>query len=121
MITVNRPPDYFRNHIISSAESDRAKPQKKQIVREPPAHGRLHHALHRHDEEHQLRGRVEPREPEKRTEQIPLRDVNLVAAPKTEHEHGPRNDEQVSDKKNERGVGRKLQPLITGAVADKNS
>src|SRR5207253_11078909 len=121
MITVNRPADYFRNHVVGGAESDRAKPEKKQIVREPPAHRRLHHALHRHDEEHQLRGRVEPREPEKGAEQIPLRDVNLIAAPETEHEHGPGNDERVSDEKDDRRVGRKLEPLITGAVARENS
>src|SRR5439155_23312865 len=77
-------------------------------------------ALYWHDKEHQLPGRVEPRKPEKRAEQIPLRNVNLFAAPKAEHQHRPRDNERVSDKKNDRCVARKLEPLITGAVAENN-
>src|SRR6202011_2066876 len=61
------------------------------------------------------------REPEKGAEQIPLRNENLIAAPKTEHEHGPGNDERVSDEKDDRCVRRKLEPLITGAIARENS
>src|SRR5207237_9087317 len=101
MITVNRAADHFRNHVISGSKPDRAEPEKEQIVREPPAHGRLDHALHRYDEEHQLRSHVEPREPEKSAEQIPLRDVNLIDAPETEHEHGTGDDERESEEKHE--------------------
>ena len=49
------------------------------------------------DEKHDLRAAVEPREPEERGEQIPLRDVNVIAAPEAEHEDGPRNDERVAN------------------------
>src|SRR6266705_487073 len=117
MITVNRPSDYFRDHVIGGAETDRAELEKEQIICVPPAHCRLQDSLDRHDEEHQLPSRVEPWKPEKRAEQIPLRNVNLFAAPKAKHEHRPRNNERVCDEKNNRGVVRKLEPLITGAVA----
>src|SRR4029453_3382326 len=112
--------DYFGDHVISRAEPDRAEPKKEQIICVPPANGRLQHALHWHNEKHQLASRVEPREPEKRSEQIPLRNVNLFAAPKTEHKHRPGDNQCVSDKKNNGGVERKLEPLITGAVAEEN-
>ena len=89
MITVNRATDHFGNHVVRSAEADRAEPEKEQIIRVPPAHSRLQDSLHRHDEEHQLTSRVEPREPEKRAEQIPLGNVNLFATPKAKHQHRP--------------------------------
>src|SRR5205809_5191432 len=121
MITVNRATDHFGDHVIGRAEPDRTEPEKKEIICVPPAHRRLQHSLHRHDEEHQLASRVEPWKPEKRAQQIPLRNVNLFAAPKAKHQHRPRNNEGVSDEKNDRGIVRKLQPLITGAVAEEDS
>src|SRR5207248_11469327 len=121
MITVNRASDYFGDHVIGGAEADRAEPEKEQIICVPPAHCRLQDSLDRHDEEHQLASRVEPWKPEKRAEQIPLCNVNLFATSKAKHEHRPRNNERVSDEKNDRGVMRKLEPLITGAVADEDS
>src|SRR5438874_10112600 len=121
MVTVNRAADDLWNHVISGAESDGAEPKKQQIVRVPPADSRLQHALHRHDEEHQLPSRIQPREPEERAEQIPLRDINLFAASITKHEHRPRGDERVSDEKNDRCVAGKFEPLIAGAVTEKNS
>src|SRR5207244_7909007 len=105
----------------SGAERDRAEPEKEKIIRVPPADRCLHHALDRDDEEHRLRGRVKPREPEKRAEQIPLCNINLFAAAKTEHQYRPRNNQRVSNKKNKRGIRRKLEPLIAGAVAHQDS
>ena len=121
MVTVNRTADHFRDHVISGAERDRAEPKKEQIIRVPPADRRLHHALDRDHEEHCLRGGVKPRKPEERAEQIPLGDINLVAATKTEHQDRPRNNQRVSDKKNNRGIRRKLEPVVTSAVAHENS
>ena len=89
MITVNRASDHFGDHVIGRAETNRAEPEKEQIICVPPAHCRLQDSLDRHDEEHQLASRVEPWKPEKRAEQIPLRNVNLFAAPKAKHEHRP--------------------------------
>ena len=66
MITVDRTADYFGDHVIRGAEGDRAEPEKHEIVCEPPADRGLHHALHRHDEQHCLRSGVEPWEPEER-------------------------------------------------------
>src|SRR5437870_12812053 len=91
MITVNRATDYFRDHVVSGPESDRAEPKKEEIIRVPPPDRRLHHALDRDHEEHCLRGSVEPGKPEKRSEHIRLRDINLIAAPKTEHQRRPGN------------------------------
>src|SRR6266567_5566904 len=121
MITVNGAADYLWNHVVCRAEADRAEPKKEQIIRVPPSHRCLQHALHRHDKEHQLSGRVEPREPEKRAEQIPLGDVNLFAAPVAKHQHRPGNDERVRDEKYDRGIARELEPLIASAVAPKYS
>src|SRR5947199_8818514 len=104
MITVHRASDYFRNHVIRSAEGNGAEPQKEQIIRVPPANSRLQNSLHRHDEKHQLPGSIEPREPEKRAKQIPLRNVNLFAATIAKHKHRPRSNERVSNKKNDRCV-----------------
>src|SRR5437762_9648768 len=73
MITVNRATNHFGDHVIGRAEPDRTEPEKKEIICVPPAHRRLQHSLHRHDEEHQLASRVEPWKPEKRAQQIPLR------------------------------------------------
>ena len=78
MIAVNRTSDHFRDHVIGGAEPDRAEPKEKKIIREPPIHCGLHDSLHRNDKQHDLRRGVEPREPEKRAEQIPLRDVNVL-------------------------------------------
>src|SRR6266513_3122166 len=49
MVTVNGASDYFWNHVIGRAESDRAEPKKKQIIRVPPAYRCLQDALDRHD------------------------------------------------------------------------
>src|SRR5947207_13062496 len=121
MITVNRATDYFRDHIVSGPESDRAEPEEEEIIRVPPADRRLHHALDRDHEEHCLRGSVEPGKPEKRSEQIPLRDITLLAAAKTEHQHGPGNNQLITDKKDARGISRRLAPVLAGAVAHDNS
>src|SRR5438445_8970596 len=121
MIPVHRASDHFGDHVIGRAETNRAEPEKEQIICVPPAYGRLQDSLDRYDEEHQLASRVEPWKPEKRAQQIPLRNVNLFAAPKAKHEHRPRDNEGVSDEKNDRGIVRKLQPLITSAVADEDS
>ncbi len=51
VVAVNRPADHFRDHVISGAEPDRAEPEEEKIIREPPGHGGLHHALDRHDEQ----------------------------------------------------------------------
>src|SRR5438309_11740413 len=83
MITVNRAPDHFRDHVISGAESDRAEPKKEQIIRVPPADSRLHHALERDDEEHSLISVVKPWKPEIRAQQIPMNDVNRIGATNT--------------------------------------
>ncbi len=120
MITVNRTSDHLRDHVIGRAESDGAEPEKQQIIRVPPAHCRLQNTLYRDDKKHQLTGRIEPREPEERAQQIPLRDVNLVAAPMPEHEHRPGRHERVSDEKDNGHVARKLEPLKTGAIAEQN-
>ena len=117
MVTVNRPANHFWNHVISGAEPDRAEPKEKEIVPEPPGHGRLHHALHRHHEKHDLGRAVDPWEPEEGAEQIPLRDVNVFTAPETKHDHRPRDDERIRDEKDCRGVRGELEPLIAGAVA----
>ena len=66
VITVNRTSDHFRDHVIGRAEPDRAEPEEEQIIRKPPIHRGLHHALHRNNEKHDLRRGVEPREPEER-------------------------------------------------------
>src|SRR5690242_14026987 len=121
MITVYRPPDHFRNHVVRSAERDGAEPEKKQVICEPPPHRRLQNSLHWYDKQHQLPSRIQPRKPEKSAEQIPLGNVNLFAAPVTEHEHCPRGDKRVSDEQNDRRVTRKLEPLVAGAVAKNNS
>src|SRR5947209_1069637 len=121
MITVNRTADHFGNHVVRGAERDGAEPKEKQIVRVPPAHRRLQDSLHRHDKKHQLPGGVEPWKPEKRAEEIPLRNVDLIAAAIAKHHYCPRNNERVRDEKNNRRVTRELEPLITGAVAHKNS
>src|SRR2546430_12708111 len=47
MITVHRASDHFGNHVIRRAESDGAEPEKEQIVRVPPADGRLQDPLDR--------------------------------------------------------------------------
>src|SRR5437660_320203 len=120
MVTVNRTPDHFWNHVIRRAEGDGAEPEKQQVIRVPPADSRLQNALHRHNEKHQLSSGIQPWEPEKRAEQIPLRDVNLFAAAIPKHEHRPGSDERISDKQNDRRVTRELEPLISGAVADQN-
>src|SRR6266436_2931715 len=117
MVTVNRSADHFWNHVVRRAEADGAEPEKEQVIRVPPADSRLQNALNRHDEEHQLSSGIHPREPKKRAEQIPLRNVNLFAAAIAKHEHRPRSNERVSNKKNDRCVTRKLEPLIAGAVA----
>src|SRR6266704_2859053 len=49
MIAVNRATDHFGNHVIRSAETDRAEPEKEQVIRVPPADSRLQDALHWHD------------------------------------------------------------------------
>src|SRR5207247_11268038 len=102
-------------------ETDRPEPENRQISSVPPAPRRLQDGPNWHDKEHQLPSSVEPRKPEKRAQQIPLGNVNLFTAPKAKHQHRPRNNEGVSDEKNDRGIVRKLQPLITGAVADEDS
>src|SRR5207245_9105119 len=102
----------------SRERSRRAK--KEEIIRVPPPDRRLHHAMDREHEEHCLRGSVEPGKPEKRSEQIPLRDINLIAAAKTEHQHRPGNNQRISDKKDDRGIRRKLEPVVAGAVAHEN-
>src|SRR5467141_4982523 len=79
VIAVNRPANDFRDHIVGGAEPDRAEPEEKKIIREPPGHGRLHHTLDRDNEKHDLSGAIDPWEPEERAEQIPLRYVNVVA------------------------------------------
>src|SRR5438477_13041889 len=116
MITVNRAADHLGNHVIRGAERDGAEPEKEEIVRVPPADRRLQYALHRHDEEHQLPGGVEPRKPEECTEQIPLRNVNLVAAPIPKHQYCPRGNERVSDEKNKPRLRRGLEPIEDRAV-----
>ena len=92
MVAVNRTPDHFRDHVISRAQTDRAEPEEHEVIREPPVHRRLHHALHRHDEKHDLSRAVEPGEPKKRGQQIPLRDVDVAAAAEAEHQDRPGND-----------------------------
>ena len=52
MIAVYRATDYFGNHVVGRAETDRAEPEKKQIIRVPPADSRLQHSLHWDDKEH---------------------------------------------------------------------
>src|SRR5438128_11433746 len=121
MVTVNRAADHFWNHVIRRAEGDGPEPEKEQVIRVPPADSRLQNALNQHNEEHQLSSSIHPREPKKRAEQIPLRNVNLFAAAIAKHEHRPGRNECVSNKKNDCCVARKLEPLITGAVAKKNS
>src|SRR5262249_25089502 len=121
MITVHRATNHFRNHVISGAETDRAEPEKEQIICVPPANSSLQYPLHWYDEEHQLTGSVKPRKPEKRTEQVPLCNVNLFSAAKPKHQHRPRGNEDVSDEENDGRIARKLEPLITSAVAEQNS
>src|SRR5437773_3505914 len=121
MVTVNRASDHLWNHVVRRAERDRAEPKEEEIIRVPPADSRLQHALHRHDKEHQLPSRIQPRKPEERAEQIPLRNVNLVAAPIAKHQYYPRGNERVRHEKNNRCVAGELEPLIAGAVAQKNS
>ncbi len=50
-----------------------------------------------------------------------MRDVDVAAAAKAEHQDRPRNHERVSDEQDDRGVRRKLEPFITRAAAGKNS
>src|SRR6266536_5317214 len=99
MIAINWPTDHFRNHIISGAETERSKPEEKEIVCVPPIDRGLQHALHRHDKKHGLRGQIHPWEPEKSGEQIPLGDVNRIPATKPEHQYRPGSDQRVANKK----------------------
>src|SRR5207253_8449109 len=121
MITVNRSADHFRDHVIGGAESERTEPKEKEIVRVPPIDRRLQHTLHRNDKKHGLGGQIHPREPEKSGEEIPLRDVNRIAATKPEHQHRPRSDERVSQEKCNGDVAGKFEPMITSAIARQNS
>src|SRR6266567_7922685 len=54
VITVNRPADYFRDHVISGAEGERTEPKEKEIVGVPPIDRGLQYALHGHDKKHGL-------------------------------------------------------------------
>src|SRR4030095_2632344 len=89
MITINRATDYFRDHVVSGAERDRAEPEKEKIILVPPADRVLQNALHRRSEEHGVSSRVEPREPEKRASEQPLRNEDLLAPAKPDQATRP--------------------------------
>ena len=117
VITVNRSAGDFRNHVVGSAEPERSEPEEEQVIRVPPRYRGLQHTLHRHDEQHGLSGKVNPREPEERGQQIPLCDVDRISAPKPKHQNRPRNDERVSDEEDNGRVAGKFDPVIARAVS----
>src|SRR5438105_2361874 len=112
MITVNRPAYDLRNHIICGPEADRAEPEKKKIIRVPPANGGLENALDREDKQHQLSRGIQPGEPKERPQEIPLGNINLLASTESKHQNRPRHDQGIGDEKNDRRVRRELQPLV---------
>ena len=47
-------------------------------------------------EDKEMGGEVDPREPEERRQDVPLRDVDVPTFPATEVDEGPHPDEQVA-------------------------
>ena len=76
MITVDRATDHFRDHVISGAEPDAPNQRKRRLFANhqltaaciTPCTGTMKSMI--------CVAPVDPREPEKRAEQIPLRDVD---------------------------------------------
>ena len=116
VVAVDRLPQHLRDEIVDSGQADGREPQAEHVVGEPPVDQCLHRAACRLEDEHDLGDRVEPREPEERREQVPLRNVDVLRLAETERDDRPGADEGVGHKQQRRGVGRHLQPLDRGRV-----
>ena len=121
VITVNRTTDDLGNEVVNGGQTDGREPQSEHIVREPPVDGRLNHAPHRLDEEHHLRGSVEPREPKNRGQKVPLGNVQMALGPQAEGDNRPDRNERITNEKNRSRIARHLQPLDGRGITDQDS
>ena len=92
-------------------ERDGQEPQAVEPVDVPSINDRLQHATNRGAEEHDLRDRVDPREPEGRTEEIPLRSVHVLGVADAEGRHAPHADQRVSDEQQEHHEARHFEQV----------
>ena len=121
IITVNRTTDDLGNEVVNGGQTNGREPQSEHIVREPPVDGRLNHAPHRLDEQHDLRGSVQPRKPEDRGQKVPLGNVQVTLSPQAEGHNRPNRDQSVADEKNRSRIARHLQPLDGRGITDQDS
>ena len=71
-------------------------------------------------DEKQIRRRINPRKPEQRRQQKPVRRIQFAVLPRAERGDGGNGDEQERGEQQHRAAARKFQPRKAGAVADQN-
>ena len=118
---MNRTTDDLGNKVVDGSQTNRREPQSEHIVREPPVDGRLNHAPHGLDEQHDLRGSIQPRKPENRGQKVPLGDVQMSLGPQAEGDNRPDRDQRVANKKDRSGIARHFEPLDGRGITHQDS
>ena len=110
----------FRQEIKRDAKADQREPDKNEIVGEPGINRHLRDAAHGPRDEEEIGRRVNPREPEQRRQQKPVRRIKFAFAPLAERGDGGNGDEQERGEEQHRASARKFEPRKPGAVAEQN-
>ena len=121
VMAVERTFRQFREEVKNRRQTDEPKPDLAEVVHIPPVHRRLQYAAHREEDQQQLGGRVNPREPEQRRQHEPLRDEERPFAALMKSEQGPNAEQEIAEKNNQRGVARHVEVVEAGAVAGQDA
>ena len=108
--------EYLGEEVIRRGQRDRHKPKIVESVGIPGIDDGLEHAAHRGLEKHHLRDGINPREPERRAEEIPLRGVDILRVADAEGRDGPDADEGVGGEQDEAHEARHLEQLEGGGI-----
>ena len=103
--------------IICGGQGNRHEPQAVEAMHIPGMDDGLERAAYRRTEEHHLRDGVEPGEPERRAEEIPLRGEDILRVADAEGGDGPHADEGVGGEQEEDHEARHLEQLERGGVS----
>ncbi|OPZ68959.1 MAG: hypothetical protein BWY82_02407 [Verrucomicrobia bacterium ADurb.Bin474] len=121
VVAVNWPPQDLGNEVVGGSQRHWRQPQSQNIVGEPPVGDWLHHTSCRHEQDHHLRNRVEPGEPENRGQNIPLRNIHMPGLPVRKRHNSPHPDHCIRKGQNRSYLHRHFKPLHRSHFTGQNT